>query len=95
MKLNFRINWGYQYLYTRRHYHPYYHWDGHLECSDGVIEKVFQIDYPVIWFGPGHCAKETLWNSLSGGGGSAATIGSMWRPRPATTTTRFCAAQEA
>ena len=48
MKLNFRIDWGYQYLYSRRHYHPYYHWDGHLKCSDGVIEKVFQLDYPVM-----------------------------------------------
>ena len=63
MKLIFRIDWGYQYLYSRRHYHPYYHWDGHLECSNGVIEKVFQLDYPVIWFGPGHCAKETLLES--------------------------------
>ena len=63
MKLNFRIDWGYQYLYSRRHYHPYYHWDGHLECLDGVIEKVFQLDYPVIWFGPGHCAKEKLLES--------------------------------
>ena len=63
MKLNFRIDWGYQYLYSRRHYHPFYHWDGHLECSDGAIEKVFILDYPVIWFGPGHCAKETLLDS--------------------------------
>lgn len=59
MKIDFRIDWGYQYLYSRRHYHPFYHWDGHLECSDGVIEKVFRLDYPVLWFGPGHCAKET------------------------------------
>lgn len=60
MLLNFRIDWGYQYLYSRRHYHPFYHWDGHLECSTGTICKVFQLSYPVIWFGPGHCAKETL-----------------------------------
>ena len=59
MKLNFRIDWGYQYLYSRRHYHPFYHWDGHLECSEGTIEKVFWLDYPVLWFGPGHSAKET------------------------------------
>ena len=57
---NFRIDWGYQYLYSRRHYHPCYHWDGHLECSAGTIRKVFQLAYPVIWFGPGHCAHETL-----------------------------------
>ena len=59
MKLDFRIDWGYQYLYSRRHYHPVYRWDGHLECSGGTIEKVFRLDYPVIWYGPGHCAKET------------------------------------
>lgn len=59
MKIDFRIDWGYQYLYSRRHYHPFYHWDGHLDCSGGIIEKVFQLDYPVLWFGPGHCAKET------------------------------------
>lgn len=59
MKLDFRIDWGYQYLYSRRHYHPFYLWDGHLECSHGVIEKTFQLEYPVIWFGPGHCAHET------------------------------------
>lgn len=60
MKLDFRIDWGYQYLYSRRHYHPVYVWDGQLECEGGTLEKVFQLDYPVIWFGPGHCAKETL-----------------------------------
>ena len=60
MKLNFRIDWGYQYLYSRRHYHPVYVWDGELTCDGGNIEKVFQLDYPVIWYGPGHCAKETL-----------------------------------
>jgi hypothetical protein len=60
MKLNFRIDWGYQYLYSRRHYHPVYVWDGDISCRGGSVEKVFQLDYPVIWFGPGHCAKETL-----------------------------------
>ena len=60
MKLDFRIDWGYQYLYSRRHYHPVYVWDGNISCQGGSIEKVYQLDYPVIWFGPGHCAKETL-----------------------------------
>ena len=60
MKLDFRIDWGYQYLYSRRHYHPFYHWDGRLDCENAVINKTYQLDYPVIWFGPGHCAKETL-----------------------------------
>ena len=59
VKLDFRIDWGYQYLYSRRHYHPFFHWDGTLECSNGVIEKCFKLDYPVIWYGPGQCALET------------------------------------
>ena len=59
MKLDFRIDWGYQYLYSRRHYHPFYQWDGHLDCSAGRIERVFRLDYPVLWYGPGHCAHET------------------------------------
>ena len=48
MKLDFRIDWGYQYLYSRRHYHPVYCWDGTLECTDGTIQKCWQLDYPVI-----------------------------------------------
>ncbi len=60
MKLDFRIDWGYQYLYSRRHYHPVFVWDGSLRCEGGRIERVFQLDYPVIWYGPGHCARETL-----------------------------------
>ena len=59
MKIDFRIDWGYQYLYSRRHYHPQFIWDGSLSCEKGEIEKVFQLSYPVIKFGPGHCAKET------------------------------------
>ena len=59
MQLDFRIDWGYQFLYSRRHYHPFFEWDGHLECQNGKIEKMFKLDYPVIWYGPGHCAHET------------------------------------
>lgn len=60
MQLDFRIDWGYQYLYSRRHYHPTYVWDGALSCDKGVIEKTYKLDYPVLWYGPGHSAKETL-----------------------------------
>ncbi len=60
MRLDFRIDWGYSYLYSRRHYHPVYQWDGELNCEGGEIRELRQLDYPVIWFGPGHCAKETL-----------------------------------
>ncbi len=59
MTLDFRIEWGYQYLYSRRHYHPVYNWDGRLECSGGSIQSTYKLDYPVVWYGPGHCAVET------------------------------------
>lgn len=59
MKMNFRIDWGYQYLYSRRLYHPQYVWDGELDCENGEIKETYQLDYPIIWFGPGHTAKET------------------------------------
>ncbi len=59
MKLDFRIDWGYQYLYSRRHYHPFFHWDGQLECENGTVLRTFKLDYPVLWYGPGHCARET------------------------------------
>jgi len=59
MLLDFRIDWGYQYLYSRRHYHPIYEWDGELRAENGSIVECRQLDYPVIWYGPGHCAKET------------------------------------
>lgn len=66
--LDFRIDWGYQYLYSRRHYHPEYLWSGSLTCTDGEILETWQLDYPVVWFGPGLSAKETRlpapqWNS--------------------------------
>lgn len=60
MKLDFRIDWGYQYLYSRRHYHPTFIWDGELCCDNGKIDKVYKLFYPVLWYGPGHSAKETL-----------------------------------
>ena len=60
MKLDFRIDFGYQYLYSRRHYHPQYVWDGELRCEGGKINKTVQLDYPVLWFGPGHTARETV-----------------------------------
>ena len=58
MKLDFRIDWGYQYLYSRRHYHPTYIWDGSLTCKNGEILETYQLTYPVIWFGPGQSARE-------------------------------------
>ena len=65
MQLDFRIDWGYQYLYSRRHYHPFFEWDGHLEITNGTIEKIHKLDYPVLWYGPGHCPVETPLESNS------------------------------
>lgn len=59
MKLDFRIDWGYQYLYSRRHYHPTYIWDGNLTCLNGEVLESWQLTYPVLWFGPGQSARET------------------------------------
>jgi hypothetical protein len=60
MKLDFRIDWGYQMLYSRRHYHPIYIWDGHLECSDTNAKlKVWRREYPPAWWGPCFTAVET------------------------------------
>ena len=59
MKIDFRIDFGYQYLYSRKHYHPTYIWDGGISCDRGEILKTYKLDYPYIWFGPGHTAKES------------------------------------
>ncbi len=63
MLIDFRIDFGYQYLYSRKHYHPVYIWDGTLECADGKILNIYKIEYPYLWFGPGRSAKETKLNS--------------------------------
>ena len=59
MKIDFRIDFGYQYLYSRKHYHPTYIWDGELKCENGEIINSYKLDYPYIWYGPGQSAKET------------------------------------
>lgn len=59
MKLDFKIDFGYQYLYSRRHYHPQFVWDGSLSVKDGKIDTACLLTYPVLWFGPGHSAIET------------------------------------
>lgn len=63
MNIHFRVDWGYQYLYSRRHYHPVYVWDGNLKCSDGNITKIQLLDYkskfPVGICGPALCPEKT------------------------------------
>lgn len=44
--LDFRIEMGYQYTYSRRHYHPVYIWDGNLSVSNGKIHKTFSFTFP-------------------------------------------------
>jgi len=63
MKLEFRIDWGYQYLYSRRLYHPTYIWDGNLTVDGGEISEIYQLTYPYSWYGIGHSAKETKLDS--------------------------------
>ena len=63
LRLDFRIDWGYCYLYSRRHYHPVYVWDGALEVDDGRILECRKLHYPVLIAGPGWCAKETPLNA--------------------------------
>lgn len=58
MRVDFRVDWGYQYLYSRRHYHPVFVWDGNLTCDKGEIIETYQLTYPALWFGPGQSAKE-------------------------------------
>ena len=59
MNIDFRIDWGYHYLYSRKHYHPIYIWDGEIICSNGKIKEVFKLEYPYCWYGIPHSAKET------------------------------------
>ena len=59
MKLDFRIEWGYQILYSRRHYHPVYCWDGSLDCSHGTVEKLSLYHYPRSISGPVNSPKVT------------------------------------
>ncbi|MBQ8524202.1 MAG: hypothetical protein IJ457_06225 [Clostridia bacterium] len=63
MKLDFRIDWGYQYLYSRRLYHPTFIWDGDLTVDGGKIDEIYQLTYPYSWYGIGHSAKETKLDS--------------------------------
>jgi len=56
--LDFRIDWGYIYLYSRRHYHPQYIWDGNLTCTNGKILESYRLEYPLAWYMPGLCATE-------------------------------------
>ena len=63
MKLDFRIDWGYQYLYSRRLYHPTYIWDGELTVENGSVDEIYQLTYPYSWYGIGHSAKEAKLDS--------------------------------
>ena len=65
MKLDFRIEWGYQILYSRRHYHPVYCWDGSLECDNGSLNNLALYHYPRSISGPVKSAVETPLESNS------------------------------
>ncbi len=63
MRLDFRIEWGCNFLYSPGHYHPVYYWDGKLECAGGRILETYRLDYPqphaLLSYGPGQCPHET------------------------------------
>src|SRR4051812_20382090 len=58
-RIDFRIDWGYAFVYSRRQYHPEYCWDGTITCDGGAIESVYKLHYPFTWWGPVHSAQET------------------------------------
>ncbi len=58
MKINFRIDWGSQFLYSVIPNHPAYIWDGKISCKNGEIKEIYRLEYPKIWFGPVYSAKE-------------------------------------
>lgn len=58
MLLDFRIDFGYQMLYSRKHYHPVFVWDGGIECKNGEIVASYLLEYPYLFVAPGLSAKE-------------------------------------
>lgn len=58
MKINFRIDWGSQFLYSSNVNHPTYIWDGKISCVGGEITEVYLLDYPKVYFGPVYSPKE-------------------------------------
>ena len=46
LKLDFRIEWGCQFLNSHSLDHPQYAWDGFLDCFNGYIESLFIYHYP-------------------------------------------------
>ena len=60
MKIDFRIDVGYQYANSSKQYHPVFVWDGILKVDKGEIIKTFKLDYPFSPFGTGRTPTETL-----------------------------------
>jgi len=59
MRIEFDLVFGYRFLYSRRHYHPEYRWDGTIECTDGEILSLGRRMYPESIYGPVHSPAET------------------------------------
>jgi len=57
--IRFRVDWGYEILYSRRQYHNLYIWDGHIEISEGKLVQLWKIHYPVLIGGIPHSPKLT------------------------------------
>ena len=37
----------------------FFYWNGKIEIKGGNLLKLRKLDYPVVWYGPGHCAEES------------------------------------
>ncbi len=59
MIIDFRIDFGYSMLYTRRYSHPICVWDGHMDCRHGKILRMYKLEYPFNYSGPAYDAEET------------------------------------
>jgi hypothetical protein len=60
MRIEFAVDFGYRFLYSRPHYHPEYRWDGKIECTEGKILSVGRLTYSDSIYGPVHSPVETL-----------------------------------
>ncbi|GEM_PF-900295 len=52
MQLNFRVEFGFSMLYSRRQYHAAMKWDGRLVCQSGRVLRSYLLEDQRIWVCP-------------------------------------------